>query len=223
MDFLCAFSTCIKIDSLTFLHLEYINMLLICINIFFLFSFCLCMNFSFTFFASTFISFSLFSVFFLFGFIYMCRFQYCTWIIEEEKNLMKNNTDSQTTKQTVYYSNFYALFLYRMITEEVCGTTSMVHTHSHSQWYDMNRNEIVCVEFLSFIFRFCRSSLISTEICCSFFSRTISAEKKIFCVRIRTLCEWMGKFEIVWKQTSYIIPFRTKQFTFATVLYFGCY
>lgn len=46
---------------------------------------------------------------------------------------MKNNTDSQTTKQTVYYSNFYALFLYRMITEEVCGTTSMVHTHSHSQ------------------------------------------------------------------------------------------
>lgn len=133
MDFLCASSTCIKIDSLTFLHLEYINMLLICINIFFLFSFCLCMNFSFTFFASTFISFPLFSVFFFLVSSICVVFNTALESLKRKKKLMKNNTDSQTTKQTVYYSNFYALFLYRMITEEVCGTTSMVHTHSHSQ------------------------------------------------------------------------------------------
>lgn len=113
-----------------------------------------------------------------------------------------------------------------MITEEVCGTTSMVHTHSQS--YDMNRNEIVCVDFLSFISRFCRSPLISTEICCGFFSRTNSAEKgkyktdDILCPYTDVMCGWENSK--LYENKHRTIPFRTKQRLLRLPqFYFFCY
>lgn len=206
MDFLRFFYMYQMFYSLTFLHLEYINMLLICINIVLLLLFLLLYEVFFH------ILYRLSSRFFLLlvdWYIYtcvsvcMCRFQYCTWIVEEENKINEKNNNRHTNKTNCLLFQFlYFFYMCIVWLPEVCGKTSMRDSHTQPQWYESKWNYLCGT--LSFILDFLPLTA-QFQLKCFF---TISEERKNkiknrLSVYTDTDVMWMGKNDsLPYKQTN---------------------